>query len=91
MKLKLACFSLTILAGLVFSQQLPFPGLGKQHPYMTTVSILHTSVVTTVSEVKFLRVIETRMDGTNLLAETNYIALRTNVVAVMTNWPASQP
>ncbi len=66
-----------------FGQEPPMPqsvvmqSIGKQHPYMSTTTMLVTQTVVTVYEFKFLRVIEPM--------ETNYAFLRSNTISVVTN------
>lgn len=80
---------LTLAATWSIAAEPPMPTLfspmGKQHPYITIVSCLHTQVVTQVYEVRYLRTIALMNVESNLL-ETNFVALRTNApVAVLTN------
>lgn len=70
---------------LVLAQPIPpQPGeLGRQHPYISTIRVLRTNVVTTVTEVKLLRIIDPSMGSNGLVFETNYQTIRTNVVSVV--------
>lgn len=77
MKLAFLFFTIGVMCA-----QLPIDPKGKLHPYMTTVTVQATGTVTTVFTVKYLRVIEVSADGTNTFTETNYVALRTNVLSV---------
>lgn len=77
--MKLALLILAVCTALTVAQ-LPIDPKGRPHPYITTVTIQATSTVTTIYQVKYLRVIESSMDATNTIMETNYIAIRTNVL-----------
>lgn len=58
----------------LFAQDIP-PLPPKQYPYITTTTQKRTNVVTTVLELKFLRIDEG--------GETNLIPIRTNIVSVI--------
>lgn len=72
----------------LFAAEPPAPpqpvDMGRQHPYLSSVSVLVTQTVTTVFQVKYLRSIEVQV-GTNTVYETNFMVMRTNVVSVVTN------
>jgi hypothetical protein len=76
-------FTLALLcAGIVLSQPDP---RGVLHPYVARVTLRETNIVTTISDVKYLRVIAMQVDGTNSISETNHLPLRTNLVSITTN------
>lgn len=80
-----ACFA---SACAIATAQLPEPPPpGRQYPYVSTVTVLGTSVVTTVYEVKYMRLVDAGQAG----RETNFVALRTNAVSVTTTNAAGQP
>lgn len=87
------------LTGMSFGQVPPSPmapmppTIGRQHPYITVVSVQCTSVVTTVYTVKKLRTIELIDAGlpTQHL-ETNYVTMGTNsAMFTYTNLCAPNP
>lgn len=93
MKTIIAILAVSLLA---FAADPPLPPapqpIGRQHPYMSTVTMQWTQVVTTVYQLKFLRTIEVTDGGTDKAAyETNHVLLRTNIVSVTTNDMAGRP
>lgn len=71
-----------VLIGIAVAQPNPQQSeIGRQYPYVRTITVRATSVVTTVYSIKFLRVVEdnetnyVQLKGTNihLIAETNMI------------------
>lgn len=74
---------LVYVVSILLTQTPPMPPafnpMGKQHPYISIVSCLHTQVVTQVYEVRYLRTIAEVNLESNLF-ETNFVTLRTNMV-----------
>lgn len=73
---------------LTAQQPLPVPPppntVGNQYPYVTTVTIQTTQIVTTVFSIKFLRIVDS--------GEVNLIPLRTNYSSShITNLPYAAP
>lgn len=83
--------AITLCAAIYFvdaQQPLPVPTppntVGNQYPYVTTVTIQTTQIVTTVFSIKFLRIVDS--------GEVNLIPLRTNYSSShITNLPYAAP
>lgn len=88
---------IAILAGLLWwvilsaQPQPPLPqitamqDLGRQSPYLSSVSVVVTQTVTTVYELTYLRAIRVQASASNTTYKTNFLLMDTNTISIQTN------